>query len=135
MSLEDKIDALTAAIDRLTVAMNSREGSQVAPAARRKRNAPLPEDIDPSAVKDSGVKDLEVVEPAQTAAEPTEPPAEVQEISKIDYSGVVAATTKLVRAKGRDAALDLLKTFGVSNAKQLREEEWASYISKASTEI
>lgn len=130
MSLEDKIDVLTAAIDRLTAAMNSRVGSQdqiigeeVVPKVRRKKNiseAAAPEDIEPLKVKDPDV---------------VEPPAEVQEISKIDYSEVVAATTKLVRARGRDAALDLLKTFGVSNAKQLREEEWASYISKASTEI
>jgi len=59
------------------------------------------------------------------AAAPTEP---------LTYADVSAATIGLIKIRGRDAAIAVLKSFGVTKADQIEEARWPAYLAAVELE-
>lgn len=114
MSLEEAINANTAAVLQLVEAL---KGQQPA-----KAETPKP------APKAAPAKAL--TEPKASAAKPATPPkaAEAPEISEDDVKRV---TTELLAAKGYKATADLLASVGAAKATQVKPEDRAKYYADA----
>lgn len=85
----------------------------------------------------------------QAESAPTQPIAEAAEVvvskskqeatsapeaaaaSPVSYPDVVTAINTLAKAKGRDAAVDLLAQFGAAKGPDLKPEQFAEFIQKA----
>lgn len=95
--------------------------------AAKAPKAELPPGI--AAVKES----IEKHDAARKAAVAAETPAEEpkaetpadEPAAALEYADVSKAVLDLVKAKGRDAAVEVLTQFGVSHAKELKPEQWA----------
>jgi hypothetical protein len=53
----------------------------------------------------------------------------------VTYDDVTKATLALARAKGREAAVKVLGTFGVDHGSKLTPEQWAPYIAAATAAL
>jgi hypothetical protein len=53
------------------------------------------------------------------------------ESGAVSYEDVQKATLALVAARGRDAAVSVLKAFSVTNGKHLTPAQWAPYVEAA----
>ena len=69
-----------------------------------------------------------VVEPE---AEPDLLPLSVLADNAVDYTQVKAAVMKVHKAKGREAAVDLLAEFDAKVGGDLTEEQWAPFLARA----
>jgi hypothetical protein len=61
----------------------------------------------------------------EAAAAPTEP---------LVYKVVSDATINLIKVRGRDAAVKVLKSFGVTKAGQIEEARWPAYLAAVELE-
>lgn len=102
--------------------------------------------------KEAVAKETTAKKPApktQAESAPTQPIAEAAEVvvseskqeatsapeaaaaSPVSYPDVVTAINALAKAKGRDAAVDLLGQFGAAKGPDLKPEQFAEFIQKA----
>lgn len=126
MSLEQAIRENTEAVRELIAALGS-TNSVSAPAASEAvaQPAPAPKAAPAKAKPAPAPKAEEPVVPAPAPA-----PAPAAEPA-IPYTDVATAVTDLAKAKGRQAAVDLLASFDVARATELRAEQYASVIAAA----
>ena len=71
------------------------------------------------------------VVPAEPQAEPDLLPLSVLADEAVDYTQVKAAVMKVHRAKGREAAVDLLGEFDAKVGGDLTEEQWGPFLARA----
>lgn len=96
-----------------------------------------PEAVEQKAEKPKAKKAAPVAVEQETAATPDETPAaQPEEATQPDapqctYEEVAAAVKHVATVKGRDAAVALLAEFGATNAKQLTEDKWPTFVAKA----
>lgn len=148
MSLEAKIELLTAAVTELTRAIsNARLVDPVsAPLDEIKiyPNSPAADTTKKSADKSAArVQDSssDTANTADSKAPNAQPPALIKEspepsVQTGDLSSpeltykdhVKPATLKLSQQKGRDVAIAVLARFGVKGAQDLDESQWADYV-------
>lgn len=80
----------------------------------------------------TGPGDLPNQSPAQQDAAKSDPaaekPAEAPATTGVTYDDAKAAITALVKAKGRDAGLAVLATFGTDSALKVPEDDWQKLI-------
>lgn len=113
--LEQKIEALTAAVEKLTAVM---------------QNAPLPETI--SATMEPAKKDYQ--DPQMTAAKTVKPvrakqAAETPEGSKPpEYNDVKGPFIAFIESKGHEAAAALLAKFGIAKLPALPPEKFEAML-------
>ena len=124
MSLEQAIRENTEAVRELIAALGS-TNSVFAPAANEAvaQPAPAPKAAPAKAKPAPAPKAEEPVVPAPAPAPAAEP--------AIPYTDVATAVTDLAKAKGRQAAVDLLASFDVARATELKAEQYASVIAAA----
>ena len=126
MSLEQAIRENTEAVRELIAALGS-TNSVFAPAANeavaQPAPAPAPKAAPAKAKPAPAPKAEEPVVPAPAPAPAAEP--------AIPYTDVATAVTDLAKAKGRQAAVDLLASFDVARATELKAEQYASVIAAA----
>lgn len=130
MSLEQAIRENTEAVRELIAALG-KTNPVSAPAASEAVAQPAPAPAPAPAPKAAPAKAKPA--PAAKAEEPVAPapaPAPVAEPA-IPYTDVATAVTDLAKAKGRQAAVDLLASFGVARATELKVEQYASVIAAA----
>lgn len=126
MSLELAIQENTAAIRELIAALTVSSAAQVtllAEATAPAKPAPAKKAVkaEPAPAPAPEIKAEEPVAPAPApAAEPA-----------IPYSNVATAVTELAKTKGRQAAVDLLTSFGVAKATELKAEQYGAVIAAA----
>ena len=99
-------------------------------------------------VKETAAKKPATVQKTQAESAPTQPTASAEAAAApeskpeatsapetaaapLAYPDVVAAINKLATAKGRDTAVALLGEFGVSKGPELKPEQFAEFIKKA----
>ena len=107
MSLEDKIDGLTAAINKLADALHGESVVAV--------EEPAPRVDKPKKAK-AEPKAEPVPEPAP---EPEAPPAD-----KITSTQVAQALVALMKDKGRDAGVAVLQQFGASKVPEIKAKDY-----------
>lgn len=117
MSLEDAVNRLAAAIEKHTVILEGGIGKAQVPAQ-------------PEAPK-RGRPTLSTTPKAQAAAASPDPSLNVTgtapsspSVSGVKYDTLREAVLKLAETQGHTAGLAVLKPFGVSSAKALREDQW-----------
>ena len=128
MSLEQAIRENTEAVRELIAALGS-TNSVFAPAANEAVAQPAPAPAPAPKAAPAKAKPA----PAPKAEEPVVPapaPAPAAEPA-IPYTDVATAVTDLAKAKGRQAAVDLLASFDVARATELKAEQYASVIAAA----
>lgn len=103
MSLENAIQENTVAIRALIVALGNAQ----------------PVSVEPATTFSEHVEQLQQAIVFPETIEPAEP---------IPYETVAAAITNLVKVKGRDAGLAVLKSFGVAKGPELKPEQYAAVI-------
>lgn len=108
MSLEQAIQENTEAINRLIGLFSS--GKATVPHAEPKAPAPATE------------------APAKKVQTPKEEPKAEPATTDIPYDKVKEATLALVKAKGRDAAVEVLAKYGVKVGTKLTKDEYAPYV-------
>jgi hypothetical protein len=116
MSLESKIETLTASIDRLIEALGNAsipaDASEAPPAPAPKVDKPKKAKPEPK------------VEPApEPAPEPEAPPAD-----KVTSTQVAQALVALMKDKGRDAGVAVLQQFGASKVPEIKAEDYPSVL-------
>lgn len=111
MSLEQAIQENTEAINRLIDLFSS--GKATMPHAEPKASAPATE------------------APAEKVQGPEEEPKAEPATADIPYDTVKEATLALVKAKGRDVAVEVLAKYGVKVGTELTKDQYASYVADA----
>lgn len=113
MSIEAALAANTAALEKLTAAIQSRsnQASEVEPAE------PAPKRGRPSKAAS---------DPAAPANVPTNVPTNVP-----SYKDVADVLVPLAESKGRDTLVGLLGEFGVKSADQIKPEQYSAIMSRA----
>ena len=136
MSLEIAIQENTAAIRELIAAISNgipTTAQQVAAVvteakaeakADKKTKAEKTEKTEAEAPKSDAA-------PAATQEQKDEPAAADDEEVVYSYQDAANAITALSKAKGRDAAVALLKAFSANNLKEVKPEDYAALIAKA----
>jgi len=130
MSLEAKIEALTAAVQALRAALmvtgievnavrHAYEGSQEVVA-----NA---QTLKPEALTASQNADLTKYQANSAIGEQSSPTPETSSPA-LTYDDVKRATNNLSAAKGKEVTIGALAHFGVTRATQLTEAQWADYV-------
>ena len=74
------------------------------------------------------VEEATAPSPAATATDASETEAAAAPTEKLTYADVSAATIGLIKACGRDAAIAVLKSFGVTKADQIPKAQWPEYL-------
>ena len=151
MSLETALAENTAAVrelldaiksNALTVAQPAKETPAPKPqAADKSTSAATPADSAPTqptaeaVVADAQKKTEGASAPSAASAETDVQASTVavdadplEETAPPDYPTTARAVTALVKAKGRDAALAVLKSFGADNLKQVPAEKYAEVV-------
>lgn len=136
MSLEAKIELLTAAVTELTRAMQTQSGfaaQQEAVQTMWDANT-----VSQTRVADTGIievieqsKEVPNAEPESSTQKSAEPSVQTGDLSSpgLTYKDhVKPATLKLSQQKGRDVAIAVLARFGVKGAQDLDESQWADYV-------
>ena len=97
----------------------------------------------PAAIKVAAIKVADVAAPVPApapAAKEDKPKAEAKETktekadapaAEVTIDAVKKATTDLAKAKGRDAAVEVLGQFGAKNANEVKPEAYADFITAA----
>jgi hypothetical protein len=129
MSLEARIELLTAAVIELTAAI----GAMQAP-------GPVATIIDPAHKKRNGPQEMQAA--IAMAEVPNDPPSSSDTTSgkpsaptgessspALDYAkDVKPITIRLSKEKGREVTIGVLSRFGVKSAQDLDAAQWADYI-------
>lgn len=111
--LPDATAALTAeAATEAEAAIQEAAKARPTPAKTKATPAPTP----PTAAAPVDVAPEQKAASSEQAAAPT------------TYNDVVAAVTKVAKAKGRDAAVGVFAAFGVANGKELKPEQYAAVV-------
>lgn len=97
-------------------------------AAQTGKSAPKPEASAPTSPTAEEVK-ADAPEKKESTAQ--DPPAG----EPLTYAQIGPMITSLVKAKGRDAAVALLKSFGVANGKELKPEQYADVAAKITAQL
>lgn len=125
MSLEQKIEELTAAIVSLTLRMG---GANIGKAEVEPETT-LSEVV--KAIKEVKADEIETVEvkevkkPTPDATTPKSPKA-----SEITYEDV-KKNILAISSKSRDSAVELLASFGAASGPKLKEEQYAKFVTAA----
>jgi hypothetical protein len=139
MSLEIAIQENTNAIHALIAAIGNGLSASPAQVAAVVAEAPATVKKETAAKKEVQ-KAAETVKPEAASTQPTaeataapEPKAEASEASADapTYQDAAAAITKLSRAKGRDAAVAVLASFGAAKLPDVKPEQFADVIAAA----
>ena len=111
MTIEAKLEALTAAVVGLTAALTAQSGAQ-APITK-------PVKVSPS---------IDAAKPAEPMKAPATPPAAAAPAGKaLTYDDVKVPFLALVK-KNRDLALATLKPFGLDSLKPAKSEQFAAIL-------
>lgn len=113
MSLEQKIEQLTAAVEILTSTLLQKAATQTTLPAEKP--GVLGQTPSPNAISKS----------ATDTSRPTSP-----ESKQVSYDEVKQATIGLAK-QSKDKALAVLARFGAKNAKELGESQWGEYVAYA----
>jgi hypothetical protein len=117
MSLEQVIEANTAAITKLAEAIAQLVGNQ-APSANIAGAAAQAEEPKPKVKKAPAAATQEQkADPAPVVEPEVEP-----EVAKVTYEDCAAAITKLAKAKGRAAAVELLNSYGAEKLPDVKDD-------------
>jgi hypothetical protein len=81
--------------------------------------------------KKNRVKNVE--EPTKELIEKFTPTSNVEPTKEVTYEDVRKATLDLIKAKGKQAALDVLNDMKVASAPELKPEQYAEYLKLATT--
>lgn len=133
MSLEQAIQENTAAINRLIAAITNgipTTAQQVAAVVEEAK-------VEEKPAKKGKAEKAET--PKQEVAATPEPKEEVAPVADdapaVTYQDAAAAITALSKAKGRDAAVALLKKFGASKLPEVKEEDFAAIVADANAQV
>lgn len=133
MSLEAVIADNTSAIRELIAALTASAKPAPVPAevateaataiqeAAKARPTPAKTKATPAPTPPTAAAPVDVA-PEQKAA------SSEQAAAPTTYNDVVAAVTKVAKAKGRDAAVAVFRDFGVANGKELKPEQYAAVV-------
>jgi len=142
MSLELAIAENTRAINQLIAILRDQAANPVPPeilAAAAAEDPPKSKRLSkkeaaPAAPAGESVEEATApsTEPTATDAPATEAAAAPTE--KLTYADVSAATIGLIKVRGRDAAISVLKSFGVTKADQIPEARWPAYLAAVELE-
>lgn len=127
MSLEQKIEALTAAVVELRAAIIAGQTSESGATVRTEPAGVIDEK------KSDGAKQRKPrapVAPIATADEADDAVSAKATKSKVDYEAVKLAANEVVAKKGRDAAVAVLGEFGAKTGKDLDQADWAAFVAK-----
>jgi hypothetical protein len=109
MSLEQKIEELTAAVIALTAVIRAEAGNYVI-------GEPMPAaDVPPEVPKAEKVRKTKAEEPA---------PGLKDKPAAVDYDAMAKAFKDYIGSQGRDAAVELLATFEAKTLKDVPEAKW-----------
>lgn len=137
MSIEEKLDALTAAIVNLTAAVQGKAGGQPDDAVKPavvKTAKPEPTTILLGNGAEVVVPDVATATPARVAAVSAPPaaPAPAPVAEALDYvKDVRPLILRISKEKGRDTAVALLQKFGVAGGPDLKPEQLADFVAAA----
>lgn len=133
MSLEQALIDNTAAIRELIAAISNgvpTTAQQVAAVVEEAK-------VEEKPVKKGKPEKAET--PKQEVAATPEPKEEVapaaDDAPVVTYQDAAAAITALSKAKGRDAAVALLKKFGASKLPEVKEEDFAAIVANANAQV
>lgn len=136
MSIENKIDNLTAAIERLTLVLEGRHKADApgaAPEAEKQSSAPVVAPAKPESKKASAKK-APVIKATEVAEVLEKEEAAEAEAPTYTYDQVSAAVVDAAAKGKRSAVVDLLKQYGATgadgkiNARNLGKESYASFM-------
>lgn len=128
MSLEARIELLTAAVIELTAAIGAMQTPGPLSEADKevvKKSAPV------QTLKEKPAASATEAEPKSTDTTPGEQSAPTGELSSpaLDYAkDVKPITIRLSKEKGRETTIAVLQRFGVKGAQELDAAQWAEYI-------
>jgi hypothetical protein len=129
ITLDIKCPELAEAINNLAAAMSIRSVDQelkrdiIKPAVKALMKA-TPEEAMMKAILNAEP----VVEPATV---PEQKPAAEPEAPAVDYTQVKAAVMAVSKAKGREAAVELLGEFDAKVGGDLTEDQWGPFLARA----
>lgn len=129
MALEDEIKTLTAAVNKLTAALDGQGSLPLAgkPAKGKPAKAAEPED-------DEGVIDEEVEAPkkavGKAAAKPAAKPAPKKKAAGLTYDDIRQPGLDFSRTHGRDEILAILQEFEAENGQGVAEDQRQAYLDR-----
>jgi hypothetical protein len=127
-ALRDLADAIRAIVITTPAAKPAAEPEAVEQKVEKpkaKKAAPIAAEPETSAPDETPA-----AQPEETAAAQPEEAAQ-PDAPQCTYEEVAAAVKHVATVKGRDAAVALLAEFGATNAKQLTEDKWPTFVAKA----
>lgn len=138
MSLEARMELLTAAVIELTAAIGTMQAPGPESEVKKPDSAPRSNGSSKSTEKqsdDSQSAEAPNDQPSSTDTTYGQPSAPTGESSsqeptpELDYAkDVKPATLKLSKEKGREVTIAVLARFGVKGAQELDPDQWAAYI-------